>query len=180
MHYGRLKRHGVISLKPSQRDARPAIVKGKIAYLPLGIGAKDGYALIDVSDIWVDKYKWCLPSSKFRNDYPTTNIDGKSQALHRLLMGKQESGVVIDHINRDKLDNRRKNLRLVTPIENSRNRTPIKSSRSGVNGVIKLSHGWRAQIWDKNRQLLIGNFTQLGDAVLARENAEKVLWNTRK
>lgn len=51
--------------------------------------------------------------------------------LHRLILGAQDpetgeqlTNLVVDHINRDPLDNRRENLRLVTQRENQRNREP--------------------------------------------------------
>lgn len=60
------------------------------------------------------------------NGYPqVTNPDtGKSIPLHQFIMGTVGRGfeVLVDHRNRDKLDNRRENLRLVTPHESNLNR----------------------------------------------------------
>lgn len=46
--------------------------------------------------------------------------------MHRILMGDPE-GFVIDHINGDGLDNRRCNLRITTPSENSKNRRDFRA-----------------------------------------------------
>lgn len=53
--------------------------------------------------------------------YAFVRIDGKRDALHRVIMGRQE-GCEVDHINRVKLDNRLINLRFLTHQENLRNR----------------------------------------------------------
>lgn len=56
---------------------------------------------------------WCL-----NYGYP---YNGRiKQTLHRFLLGKKE-GLEIDHINGNKLDNRRINLRFITHAENTKN-----------------------------------------------------------
>ena len=42
--------------------------------------------------------------------------------MHRLIMDETDQEIVIDHINRDRLDNRKTNLRRLTPIQNANNR----------------------------------------------------------
>jgi hypothetical protein len=53
-------------------------------------------------------YVWSIT-----NKYVASRTGGKFIYLHILLMGKKQ-GLMIDHINRNKLDNRRENLRFVT------------------------------------------------------------------
>lgn len=58
-------------------------------------------------------------------------INGKNDAIHRVIMGKKP-GYEVDHINRDKLDNRRSNLRFVTHQQNLSNRNGWGKLPKGV------------------------------------------------
>ena len=69
------------------------------------------------------RHEWYLDP----NGYPKS-YRARGHTLHRYLIGKQEKGFVIDHINRIKTDNRLSNLRIITAKENSYNRTKSKSS----------------------------------------------------
>lgn len=74
--------------------------------------------IVDADDLPdLQKYTWYLCS----NGYVYARIDGKPVALHVYLM-RTPRGMHTDHINRDKLDNRRSNLRICTPQENLANR----------------------------------------------------------
>ena len=53
--------------------------------------------------------------------YPVTSVKAKSMVLHRYIMGGPPKGLVTDHINQNKLDNRRENLRFVSHKKNLRN-----------------------------------------------------------
>lgn len=113
-------------------------------------------ALIDDEDFeCVSKYTWCA-----QNDrgiwYAATMTSGslglkrRQIKMHQLII-KPVSGLVIDHINRNGLDNRRCNLRLVTHSGNRLNQKApsIRSdSTSGVTGVSfnKKSQKWMARI----------------------------------
>tara|TARA_R110002073_G_scaffold83808_1_gene199674 strand:+ start:1093 stop:1494 length:402 start_codon:yes stop_codon:yes gene_type:complete len=62
-----------------------------------------------------------------RKDHPSFRQKQTGLQLHHLIMGKPSSGMVIDHINGNGLDNRKCNLRFVTPSQNQQNRHTSKS-----------------------------------------------------
>lgn len=85
-------------------------------------------------------YKWYLNKSGYPSTYGSN--DGSIQfgvlvPFHQLIFGQQLPGMVIDHINRDRLDNRRSNLRLCTSLENSYNRSKPSGSKNKYKGVTK-------------------------------------------
>lgn len=104
--------------------------------------------------------------------YPQTS---KGVTLHRLIMNSP-NGWSIDHINRNKLDNRRNNLRLVTHRENMMNCKLSKNNKSGVNGVSWSSEygKWRAYGNRYYKQISLGYFSKLEDATLARQKWENI------
>jgi hypothetical protein len=85
------------------------------------LGGKHGvgkHLIVDDSDFEVaSKIKWSVDSV----GYPQGRYCGKTIRLHNLLLGKSNRKNQIDHINRNKLDNRRSNLRIVTQKENLNN-----------------------------------------------------------
>jgi hypothetical protein len=108
--------------------------------------------------------------------YFSTWEDGRSipRTLHGLLMAPPK-GSHVDHINGDKLDNRRANLRVVTPQRNQVNRKRLnQNNTSGVRGVRR--HGqcdrWVAQITVARKNVYLGLFERFEDAVAARRAAE--------
>lgn len=80
----------------------------------------------------------------------------------------------IDHINHDRTDNRWANLRVATPVENSRNQSMMASNTSGVCGVSwhRGAGKWRAQIDVAGKQKHLGLFDSMEDAVVCRKDAE--------
>ena len=109
-----------------------------------------------------------------RNGYAYYSIwsDGKSRphTLHQLIMGNHP-GMHIDHINRNKLDNRKKNLRVVTPQINQVNREPKKNRGVTFRKKAK-TNPWIAQIMVNRKQIHLGKYSSLNEAVAARVAGE--------
>lgn len=85
--------------------------------------------------------------------------------LHRFLMSPDE-GLVVDHINRNPLDNRRNNLRVCTQKENNMNSPSKKTSSSIFKGVsfTTKDRKWVAQIKVGDKNIYLWNFSEEDDA----------------
>ena len=167
-------------LKENQHDSvldkmakRPAIVEGDIAKIPLGVKAKDGYSIVDADMAWLaDKYKFNITHG---TGYAAPAHD-KSIKLHNIIIGKAPKGHTVDHINRDRLDNRRSNLRIVTWAQNVAN-AKGQPNLSGYKGVAK-AHGtrWRAYYTPYGKQIIIGYYDTKEEAAKAYDKAAKERW----
>lgn len=131
--------------------------------------------LIDDEDYdYLNKWKWCCHSSGYA--IRTQYLSGKKHKtiwMHRILMNTS-IGMHTDHINGNKLDNRRCNLRICTPSQNGANRKIQKASSvfKGVswNKKIRL---WKAAIKVSGKQYYLGWFKNEKEAALAYNNAAR-------
>lgn len=94
--------------------------------------------------------------------------------MHRKLVNAQK-GIEVDHINRNRLDNRKTNLRLVTRQENMHNKSVYKTNSSGHSGVKwnKKLNKWMVQITRNKERKHLGIYENLQDAIIARKLAEQ-------
>ena len=101
----------------------------------------------------------------------------RNRYLHREIMGADDS-TVVDHINGDKLDNRRQNLRLCTQQQNCLNSRLRSNNVSGVKGVYWCNKRlkWTAQISINKKTFSLGRFADFESAVQARLEKEKELF----
>lgn len=113
------------------------------------------------------------------NGYHVMMINRKRYYAHRLvwlyLYGSfPPEGLVIDHINRNRNDNRECNLRLVTPQQNTRNSSVSKTNTTGVTGVSwhKRLGKWYSHITIMGKPKSLGYYDSLLDACAARKSAE--------
>lgn len=84
--------------------------------------------------------------------------------MHRVIMDCgyiTEDDIFIDHINGNKLDNRRENLRYATAAENVRNRVKAPNNTSGYKGVSyhRFTGKWQATIGANNKQFYLGLYS---------------------
>ena len=141
----------------------------------IGIGytSKGERFLFDKEDFELIKdYCWYINNN---HGYvrTTDKITGKRILLHRLVMHpKKEENV--DHINHDKLNNCKSNLRVCTSSNNAKNRSANKNSVSGVTGVVwkKRENKWVAQINVGGKYMHLGYFALKEEAIRARIKAE--------
>lgn len=109
---------------------------------------------------------------------------GQKYPLHRIIYqmvyGTLTKRKFIDHIDRNRTNNRISNLRLVSAVENGRNRNPWKQSSTNMCGVKwhALAKKYIVRIGHKRKVHHIGLFSSVEDAIKARKEAEKQFWAT--
>jgi hypothetical protein len=116
------------------------------------------------------KHNWLIDSY----GYPVTKIRKRCTRFSRMIMHPPE-GIYIDHINGDPSDNRRKNLRLATELDNQRNMCLPKHNSSGFKGVsFRRDRGkFRAYISLHNKIKHLGTFENAEDAARAYDEAAR-------
>lgn len=103
------------------------------------------YAIVDDEDFeWLNQWKWCYCKYVIRDII--LNKKNKRIYMHRLIMNTPEK-MQTDHINGNKLDNRRNNLRICTQSQNNMNRKISKLNTSGYRGIY----------WDKDNKNMLKN-----------------------
>lgn len=117
--------------------------------------------------------------------YLVIGISGEKHLAHRLawlyVYGVWPSAE-IDHINRDRADNRIENLREASHIENMRNLSKPRNNTSGHVGVVwcKRLQKWRAQIEHENKRIHLGYYIEQEDAIAARIAGEVEYWGAAR
>ena len=120
----------------------------------------------------VSAYVWKKYPS---NRYIQASINGKTTAISRLIMNAGK-GVSVDHINGDRLDNRKSNLRICSQSQNMKNRKPNKNGKSAYKGVVSLKNGrFRAKIDSDGKRYDLGVYDNEHDAVIAYNAGAKIL-----
>ena len=123
------------------------------------------------------KLTWHYAKNK-DSKYIQTRIKGKMIKLHRYIMNMNNSNLVVDHINRNPLDNRKSNLRICSYKENSFNKSIRVDNTSGIPGVRfhKTNKKWRAKIKYNNLTIHLGYFEDINEALINRRVAEEILF----
>ena len=140
---------------------------GGVGYVPLGgKGGVGQYAQIDECDVdCVSRYNWRFTRDGYAQAHSGQRPDRHTLLLHHLILGRPTAGFVTDHISRDRLDNRRTNLRHVTYRVNSLNINPKHTNKLGVVGVHKLKSGhFSAEIREFGKRIYCGTFTTIAEA----------------
>lgn len=119
-------------------------------------------AVVSTEDRELAVKTWC-----FNTGYPKSNIDRKLTPMHRVVMKRMLgrellTTELVDHINRNTLDNRRCNLRLATASQNSHNTNRRKNALNKYRGVTQHRAGyWDAQIAAGSTSFYIGRFDDI-------------------
>jgi len=140
-------------------------------HLPLSRGK---ISIIDDADFdWLSQWKWSCAANGYavRRKGAGESEPGTVIYLHRVIMGFP-TGKEVDHINRNKLDNRRSNLRIADRSLNASNMSAPRRNSSGVVGVQAHAGGWMARIRVGNKNRYLGWFKDIALAIAARNQAE--------
>lgn len=97
--------------------------------------------------------------------------------MHEFILEKKNDKDVIDHINKNKLDNRKENLRICTNQQNLFNSKLAKNNTSGYTGVRWNGFSWVAYIKYNNKRINLGSFDNIEDAIRERLKFEKEYFN---
>ena len=132
-------------------------------------------AIIDIEDInKVDNTVWSLGTGGYvRTLYKNSN---HSICLHRVILGITDSNKFVDHVNMNRLDNRKSNLRIVNKSQNSMNRITQSNNSCGFRGISKdkRRNKFRAYIKINGKQISLGYYTNFEEAKNARLKGENI------
>ena len=168
-HYVQLYKHGRV-LNRTNRDPNEIIEHEDYAEIVLYNKKQEevSRALIDLEDIdKVKDLKWYMDDRGYA-------FNGKKRILlHRLVMDCPDD-MIVDHINHNRLDNRKCNLRICTQHQNSMNQNKRSNNTSGYTGVLwdKAKNKWMARIKVNYKQIFLGYYDTLEKAIEVRKQAE--------
>jgi hypothetical protein len=167
-HWLRLYLHGTTELL-ERKSKNTYEIDGAVAKCKTANG--QGF-LLDAEDVErCLKYSWCYDT----RGYLAASLPGHIHAtLHRFVLGLDDGdGNTVDHINGDRGDNRKVNLRLCTPNQNAKNIKKKSNNTSGYPGVRQVENGkYVAQIMVNRKNITIGRYNTFQEAKMARIQAE--------
>jgi len=134
---------------------------------------RDKFAIVDDEDfVFLTQWQWGYAiDNKSGTEYESVKatINGKRRPMSRIIMNPSEE-LVVDHINGDRLDNRRANLRVCTQSQNAVNSKRSRRKYPGYRGVylrrdrINPKYPWEAKLTVNRQHLSFGRFPTKEDA----------------
>jgi len=123
-------------------------------------------------------YPGDIAGNPMASKYLQVSLFNRTYLTHRLaflyMTGEWPTGLV-DHIDRDRANNRWSNLRLVTRKENTYNKTSTPG-KSGFRGVFKVKDRYYTKISVDNKMIHIGVYDTPEEASAAHENARSIYY----
>lgn len=147
-------------------------MEDRFVEIPLTKGA---VAIIDEADLHLlVPHSWRLT----RDGYAASSVKQSFTLLHRRLLGLEKGdGKSVDHIDGDRLNNRRSNLRVCTHSENMRNQGKHTRNASGFKGVFwnKKDKRWQAEVAVLGKNYYAGYHATAELAAAARDRLAEQL-----
>ena len=126
------------------------------------------FAIVDPQNFyWLNNFDWC--AKEYRGCFHAVRFNNHGApmilSMHRQIMNPPP-GLLIDHRNRDGLDNRKANLRLATYSENNCNTAKRKNTSSQFVGAYfdKRRRKWFAYISYNGKRIYLGRFARIAHA----------------
>lgn len=120
-------------------------------------------AIVDDEDFArLKDYNW----QKSTNGYAIRSVGTNKVYMHQEVL-PTPAGIYADHINSNRLDNRRSNLRAASHSQNGQRRKVQVNNSTGYRGVSQSPHGWRAQIYINNKRISLGYYKDVAAAARA-------------
>lgn len=120
------------------------------------------FALVDDEDFErLNKVKWyCSKNGYAVRSAKKPNSEWTVLRMVHEIIGKPPRGFLVDHIDGNKLNNRKSNLRFCTPSQNLMNKGKPESNTSGYKGVSwdKVNKKWKAEIKVNGKSKTLGRF----------------------
>ena len=130
--------------------------------------SKGKHTIVDAEDYeWLMQWKWMYSTTGYAIRHMTVNGKTKTIRMHRQILDVP-IGLFADHINGNRTDNRRMNLRVCTHAENQHNYRSYKGS-SIYKGVAWDTdrEKWRALIKVNRKSFFLGRYATQEDAARA-------------
>ena len=141
--------------------------------IPLTLGA---FATVDDADYdWLMQWRWRLNSKGYAIRSYYENRKEIVLCMHRVILNAQR-GQYVDHIDGDRLNNVRANLRIVTPQQNLMHRRRFANNTTGYKGVSQRDHLWQARIGFDSRVLHLGFYPKPEVAAQVYDAAARLLF----
>ena len=138
----------------------------------------NGYQIeIDKEDAEkISKYRWRIDES---TGYVYSDFGGIKVYLHRYIMNvhDKKTNLVIDHINRNKKDNRRANLRICTHAENLRNMSILSNSSTGYRNIYRKGKKFCLMSNYQGHVTYFGTYETIREALNAKINIWRDLFD---
>lgn len=150
-----------------------ALVSNTTKEIPL---SQSKVAIVDSDDYeYLSQWKWYYRHDGNGKGYAARSRD--KVRMHRII-NKTPSGMLTDHINRNKLDNRKCNLRTCTSVQNKMNTGLRKDNTSGYKGVVfeKRRNRWVAQIGINGKNKQLGRYKTAKEAAIAYNSASASIY----
>lgn len=135
-------------------------------------------ALVDAGDApMLLKHKWCCNRKGYATAHKVINGKRTNIYMHRLILDVKNGGCV-DHINRDRSDNRRCNLRLANYSQNNIHRSGHSNGTSKYKGVYLPTNRnrWIARVGYKGKTFHIASCKEEEDAAIYYNVAAQIFY----